>query len=264
MLPSMESMRHERQRLHAPWARLSLGIGVFVALGSAACDPTDGGAREGPADPTTTPSTCAAPSGVSASPSNIEEIVELVNGLVAAQAKPVTLPCVVESLKRPIGVLAAISTFSLQPSAGPGSPRIFLFSGDLVATVVPGKGQDLLELAERTTETRSLKAELEFPLEVALSGSEPYARIRRADGTVCAACHGGEVPAAERAGALSFESDILRPLATQEVPLAQIQSEALACDVAAEPERCALLTAVFGHGETYPQYFSAQANTFGL
>jgi hypothetical protein len=140
---------------------------------------------------------------------------------------------------------------------------MFLFSGNLVVTVASGKGHDLLEVGEPTSETRSVKAELGFPIASKLSATAPYQRIAAVPGTVCAACHGDEQRAAESMAEGAFESDILRPLPSQEVPLDLVRAAAESCDSAQEPERCALFRAVFDHGDVSPRRLSEQAKTFG-
>jgi hypothetical protein len=198
---------------------------------------------------------------VSASPGDVDELVTYVNALGAEHAFPLTLSCVVESLDRPLGILAARSDFSLQPAFDVRSPRFFLCSGSLVMTVVPtGIGRDLLELGTEVSEVRSIKAEIVFPLQGPLPPVEPYEHIFHDGQTSCAACHGTERSRQLPTGT-AFESDVLRPLASQEVDLAFARDEYVRCDPAQDKERCAILSSIFAHGELQPRAFSPNAKT---
>lgn len=66
-----------------------------------------------PTDPQT-PRRCVAPPGISAAPSSIAAAVALINAL----PPPVTVACFVESLDRPLQVVATASDLSAQPAAG--------------------------------------------------------------------------------------------------------------------------------------------------
>ena len=72
---------------------------------------------------------CRAPSSVSNAPQSIAETVTLINAL----PKPLTLPCFLESLARPLEMSATFSVVSAQPAVGHRSPRVFLFLGPKVA-----------------------------------------------------------------------------------------------------------------------------------
>ena len=188
----------------------------------------------------------------------------MANAMVATGLQPVTLPCFLERLERPLAAMGVVSLFSLQPSVGKRSPRIFLFAGHLVMSVVPaGDGRNLLELAEYTRPTRSIKAEIQFPVRVTLSAREPYDRVRASAGekTVCGGCHRSEASAPEVSVTQGFESDVLRPRARDEVPLSSLLEETMNCDPALEPERCEMLNAIFGNGEVRSGAFSPDAPT---
>jgi hypothetical protein len=184
------------------------------------------------------------------------------NDLLAQGRPEVTLPCFVESLARPLGAVAVNSRFSAQPAAGPRSPRVFLFSGPLVVSVVPaGPAADLLELAEYVSPVRSIKAEIAFPRLAPASPTEPYDRIAATGGTVCGGCHRNEAAADAVDGIHAFVSDVLRPSPADEVPWSSVEDQAAACDSGAEPARCALFNAVLGHGPLEPRAFSPDAAT---
>ncbi|AKF10359.1 hypothetical protein [Sandaracinus amylolyticus] len=188
---------------------------------------------------------CVAPEGVSASPRTIDEVVALINALPS----PVTIPCFLEALDRPLYVEATLSRVSAQPAFGERSPRIFLFVGDLVLSIVPdGEGAPLLEMSEFVEETRSRKAELHMPIATPVSSAAPYERVLYETGTTCGGCHRSE----ERDETIDFTdafvSGALRPRDDDLVDLDALRSEWLACSPQEEPDRCAMLEALFAHG----------------
>ncbi|HEX6240870.1 MAG TPA: hypothetical protein VFZ61_08250, partial [Polyangiales bacterium] len=226
-------------------------------------DPWDAGeptAIDGGAD-AHEPARCRAPEGISPAPRTVADVVELLNAL----PRPVSLPCFLETLERPLAISATDSIFSLQPAEGTRSPRIFLHLDTLTLSVVPeGTGAPLLELAERRSPTTSLKAELAFPIEAPLSAASPYERLRFDDRlTNCGVCHQGESPAEDVNLPLAMLSQALRPRDDQRVPLERLRAEASSCDAAQEPERCALLDALFGPAPAPRDgAFPATYNTF--
>ena len=205
---------------------------------------------------------CVSPAGAPSSPRSIAEVVDLLN----AMPKPVTLPCFLDSLTGALPMQAANSVFSAQPAVGRRSPRIFLFLDPLVLSVVPaGNGSQLLEFGERRGEDQSLKAELEFPITSELDTASPFARLPF-DETIssCGFCHQHEVAAPEIDVPFAMISPAMRPRPAQRVPLAELQAELDACDPEVEPDRCAMLDALFGRDAppiewdfpaTYPTFF---------
>src|SRR5438105_806995 len=120
------------------------------------------------------PSACRPTGGASGSPRTIVEVVALANAL----PHPLPLTCFLESLDRPLELHAALSTISLQPAPSPRSPRIFLFTGDVIMSVVPdGLGQSQLEMGQLVTADRSVKAELRFPITEPLAPDYPFAHV---------------------------------------------------------------------------------------
>ena len=252
---------------HMPtWPALLLGCLIFVvgcdaSVASAVSTPADSAA---PADSSSASdasrlpvSGCVPRLGVSGTPSTIEDVIDLAHVLFGASDGELTLPCLVESLDRPLGTLAVDSLFSAQPAAGRNNPRIFLFTRALVMSVVPaGEGRNVIELSQLTSPTRGIKAEIPFPLHAPIPATLPFDRIRYGSGTYCGGCHAGEVPASQISTAEAFESDILRPRPAEEVPLSAVAAQAASCDRQQDARRCDLLTAVFGHGEIYRQEFS--------
>lgn len=268
-------------------AKLSVLAGLALAASACGSSPPassspDAGApraETGAPDATTTPdddtaeptdamgapdagTACAPSAGVSASPSSIADAVALMNDLLAQGRSQVTIACFVESLARPLGVLAVNSVLSAQPADGPHNPRVFLFSRNLVLSVVPdGRASSLLELAEYVSPVRSIKAEIVFPRVAPTSLTSTYNRIVGTGGTVCGACHRDEMAADNVDGLNAFVSNVLRPREADEVPLSSVETEAAACDHAAQPERCAIFDAILAHGSVQRQTFSPDAPT---
>lgn len=211
------------------------------------------GSPRGAVDAAPETARCLPAGAVPGTPASIAEVVALVNAL----PRPVSVACFLESLARPLQVHANRSVFSFQPAVGTRSPRVFLFLGDgLIATVVPdGGGRDLLELGQFVDDKRTLKAELKFPVAAEVSDAEPFERVRDRAGTTCRACHFGEERAPEIGYAEAFTSAALRPDPRSSVELEVLRGEDAACDRAAEPARCALLRALFGHGELQARDF---------
>ena len=177
---------------------------------------------------------------------NTTSIVEVVDTL-NAMPKPIDLPCFVQHLAGPLAVDATMSNLSLQPAAGRRSPRIFVLLEPLIVSIVPqGTGRDLLEMGERRRETRSLKAEIAFPVTTDLERASPFEHVMfGTELTSCAFCHGSETPVADISFTAAFESDAFRPLPSNRVSVDELRSELAACDPESEPYRCSLLDALF-------------------
>lgn len=237
--------------LNARWA-------VVACLGGVACSGSP------PAPPVTSDmaSLCAPSPGISGAPSSIADAIALANDLLARHPDGLTIPCFVQSLDRPLGMLAVNSVFSAQPAGGPRSPRTFLFTGNLVMSVVPsGPAVHSVELAEYVLPTRSIKAEIGFPLQAPLTGAQPYDRIRSGNGTWCSGCHLDEAQTDSVTITEAFATNVLRPRPIDVVPLSFVADQASTCDNTVEPERCALLNALLGHGAIEPREFSPDART---
>jgi len=188
---------------------------------------------------------CKPAAGVSGSPKTIEEAVALINSL----PKPVTVACFVASLDRPLKASLTNSTTSAQPSVGSRSPRIFIVIDKLNISVTPeGLGQDLVEFSYMVSETMSVKAELEFPVMDNLTAQAPYSRIRYGKATTCGVCHGVESRYVNVAFAEAYYSLAFQPQKNTKVSLESFRSEAAKCNAAAEPKRCAIISAFFNAG----------------
>lgn len=199
---------------------------------------------------------CAPAPGTTGAPSSIAETVALVNGL----PKPTSLPCFLEALERPLRLVATQSLFSAQPAVGSRSPRIFLFMDGIIHSIVPeGSARNLLEMGEVTSPGSSIKAELEFPIFGDITLATAFERLPFNDITTCGVCHNGHVPALGIEGA--FESEALRPAEGELVPLAGLEEQARSCDAELEPERCAMLGALFQHGDVIAAEFPDSLRT---
>ena len=194
---------------------------------------------------------CRPPVGTNGSPQTIEDAVTLLNAL----PKPTSIPCFLESLDRPLHASATSNTISAQPAFSAASPRIFLRLGQLVLSVVPeGDASHLIEFSYLLEgDARSIKGELSLPLTQAVPASAPYEHVLSTDasgrgGTVCGLCHGPEERVQSIDFTAAFSSVAFRPNPNSRVPLEALTQAQKSCDVAAQPERCAVLTALFGHG----------------
>ena len=187
---------------------------------------------------------CAAIAG--AAPQTIADVVARIDQLPVP-----SIPCLVASLPRPLALVASISPVSAQPSTGPDNPRIFILNDTLTLSVLPaGPGQDVLELGERVTPLRSLKAELHFPIERPVPASKPYEGLAEEGQTfsVCGSCHGDEQAHATIPGA--FVSNMLRPARYADSDIADVSALRAACDDRdGEAPQCEMLRALFDYGQ---------------
>jgi len=228
---------------------LLLGAALFCA---SACGPAPTPTPEpepqaslptAPADPRR----CKPAPGTTGAPSTLEQAIELANGLPF----PVTAECFVEALDRPLRIEATRSRDSLQPAEGPRSPRVFLWGADafVISIVLDGPARDLIEFGHFVTPTRTIKAELQFPLSAPTSAQAALDRVRNPEHpriTRCLVCHEREQDEPSRPGAIS--SLALRPRAPTLVDLASLRAEHQRCDRETEPDRCRWLDALFTHG----------------
>ena len=130
----------------------------------------------------------------------------------------------------------------------------------IIQSIVPeGTPSNLLEMGEATTPGSSIKAELEFPITENITLATAFERLPLDNITTCAVCHNGHVPVLGIDGA--FESEVLRPADRELVPLADLEAEARSCDGELEPERCAMLGALFQHGEVIDAEFPRSVRT---
>lgn len=195
---------------------------------------------------------CVMPESVSRSPKTIEEVVNLIN----ASPKPLSVPCFLESLQRPLKVTLTNNPSSAQPAVGERSPRVFILSGKLFISVVPeGLGSELVELSFQTAVDRTIKAEIAFPVVGEITQQAPFDRIQFNGGTACVGCHTNEQPASEISYANAFSSKAFQPIKSTIVSLSKFKSELSICNNVLEPKRCSMLRALFNHGEVQSQDF---------
>jgi hypothetical protein len=209
---------------------------------------TSAGGVIGGGEDTRDPGACATPKDVSGRPTTIGEAMILMNSL----PRPTTLACFLQALERPLSIYATSSALSLQPSPGARSPRTFIINKPLVMSIVfDGKAEIALELGYRTTATRSVKTEILFPLTTDVTYGNLFDEVREGENrTKCSACHIAEVSTVTPTLPMDvFESDIFPPYDNLEVDVESLRGERAICDAAAEPERCALLSALFDFGD---------------
>jgi len=192
--------------------------------------------------------TCFAPEGMG-NPQTIEDAVRLINAL----EPPVTVPCFLESLDRPIVVEASKSIQSAQPAFGPNNPRFLIHRGELVISAVPkGDGRPIVEFSVEvpTGSGESVKGEVVFPVTEELPLDAAYTQIQsELGGTKCVHCHIGEeaTDLTEADGAfVSFRLDTLRRNRVEPEYIDWFYGE---CDPDKEPDRCAVLDSILGFGE---------------
>lgn len=240
--------RRWRQRVFATVAMAVLATGCGASNGSA------------PVPPNEPPRDCVPSGGATGSPGTIEEAVALINSL----PRPTSVACLVESLDRPLRLSATESDFSAQPAHGRRSPRIFLFSGPLILSVVPdGPGAEVVEFSQFDDSGRSIKGELAFPVEAEVAPEAPYTKVMfQPELTHCGLCHADEQPAYRVGNAWAYSSRALRPVDSTLVPLEELRREASTCDASVEPERCRLLQELFEHGTPRAHSFPASFSTF--
>ena len=201
----------------------------MAILGAAACAP-ERPAPQGP-DP------CVG----SATPHSIDAVVAHLNRL----PRPVTAPCVVRSLARPLQVEATSDPLSAQPADGPDSPRFFFEMGHFrIALVATGEGANVIEFGEGVDALHSIKGELPLPITAEIAPADPHEQIADARyGTGCAVCH-VEQEARPDGG---WSSIVIRPEADSLVDLDHLARQVPDCALEDDPEdaRCALILAIF-------------------
>jgi len=198
-------------------------------------------------------------------PQSIEELTAFINAL----PKPLDLSCFLKSLKRPLYVNATSSKLSAQPAGSASSPRIFIFKGDLIISIVPdGEGSKILEFSEIVNSVRTIKGEVALPINEDLSKTDPFLRINNQDKTSCSGCHSSERFESEIDGVPVYSSLAFKPATAREVSLQSLRELEFQCQSLNEKsERCLNLKSLFLSGEVshipFPEDFILFLNTFG-
>lgn len=262
----------DRKRLAVAWPSFAV-VAASACLGLAACGsddatspsaPSAAGAGGGATTPGPNPlgrARCQAPAGVNAAPHSVEETVDLLNAL----PKPTSVACFVESLARPLEVYATSSPFSAQPAFSTRSPRLFIKLDKLwLSVVIDGESSYLVEFGVLIDEQamRSLKGELQLPLDAPVTHSAPFDRVRYETGTVCGLCHLDEHQEPSISYATAFASNAFRPRPDSRVSVDGLRIENRLCDWQAEPHRCEMLSAVFDGGMVNEVQFPPSMRTF--
>lgn len=207
---------------------------------------------------------CRPSPGTNGSPRTVEAAIQLLNGL----PKPTNVACFVESLDRPLAIVATSSTSSAQPALSKRSPRVFIRLEPLwLSIVIDGDSSLLVEFGQITENSaagaplRSLKGELKLPLTENVLPSASYDRVRFGQATVCSACHTNEQRALGSSSA-AFTSTAFRPRPETRVAVDALRLEDTACNWASEPHRCEMLSALFQGGRVDEVEFPSTMSTF--
>ncbi|MER2560546.1 MAG: hypothetical protein ABTQ32_07510 [Myxococcaceae bacterium] len=193
-----------------------------------------------------------------AAPQSVDDVIARINAL----PMPVSVACFTASLPRPLSLVATSSRFSAQPAGSAEDPRLFLFTGTAILSIVTGgDGKDLLEVGELVTPSRTLKAEFKFPVTAPITREAGYAHLDYIPAsTTCGLCHSAEQ--AHPAHPMARVSLALRPPARTSVSLEKTRSFASACDRETQRDRCLRWASVFGFGEVVDGVFPAEFGDF--
>jgi len=204
---------------------------------------------------------CSAPAGFGIS--DVQSVVDWLN----AMPKPVTLPCFIASLPRPLNLQPAFSEFSAQSSPDLHNPRVFLFFDKLILTVAIDQDfaeapHPLLEMSYLLDEQNLIttKAELKFPILDSLLPATPYTGLSFNDRiSQCSFCHPDESVFSRLNDIPIYQSAMLKP--THPLPINQLYQERSTCGADENLHRCAMLSSIVDHGELILSQFPARART---
>ncbi|MBL8936859.1 MAG: hypothetical protein JNM69_20030 [Archangium sp.] len=191
-------------------------------------------------------------------PQSVDDVIARINAL----PMPVSVACFTASLPRPLSLVATSSRFSAQPAGSAEDPRLFLFTGNAVLSIVTGgDGKDLLEVGELVTPSRTLKAEFKFPVTSPITREAGYAHLDYIpSSTTCGLCHSGEQP--HPAHPMARVSLALRPPARTSVTLESARRFASSCDRETQRDRCLRWASVFGFGAVADGAFPPEFGDF--
>jgi len=212
---------------------------------------------------------CASPENLTLT--DIESTVDWIN----AMPKPVKVDCFIKSLPRPILINATRNGISAQPAVGARSPRIFIniYNTDLLLSTVPDQDRDPdltaeeeehpLELSFLTSDTRSIKAEIMFPVLEDINYGTSYDHIRLdGGGSACRACHAEETSAGFFDDVEYFESQALKPYPEASVSLSALRTENDTCVAETEPFRCSIFSSILDYGSVFWYNFPVAMDEF--
>ena len=133
-----------------------------------------------------------------------------------------------------------------------------------LSVAVDGDGKNLIEFGELSSdELRSLKGELKLPLADVIPATLPFDRVIDGDrGTLCGACHRQESLDHVEGTSQIFSSAAFRPDPVTRVSLDSLRAQATSCDWQAQPDRCDLLSSLFGGGDVVDEDFPPSMETF--
>lgn len=194
------------------------------------------------------------------SPQNINQAIDLINSL----PKPVSIPCFIQALNRPLRVNTTSSILSVQPAVGTINPRVFMMIGKLVMSVAPaGDGKDLLEFSFMYNDTQSLKGEILFPVSSNLSYTEPYVQVETGGQSSCSGCHVEEVLDTSVVGTTAYLSKALKPAANRNVPVNSFYQQSYLCDFNNDKTyRCQVIRSLFENGTLIQASFPSGTPTY--
>lgn len=199
---------------------------VVALMACVACgaDPSSGGAAD--------------PCRGDAAPDSLEAFEAHVDTLPS----PVTVPCVIRSLARPLRLVGTTDTFSAQPADGVESPRVFVLLDQLTVSVVPtGEGAPLIELGEHVDGRSTRKGELVLPARTPLAPGAVLEQVADPDaGTTCAVCHTEQVPHPNG----GWTSVALRPRPAHRVTVSDLRWASQPCWRQDAPARCGVIEAL--------------------
>ncbi len=177
---------------------------------------------------------------------------------VNALPRPVSVPCLIAALPRPLRLNGANSVASAQLSPDPRTPRLFILLGRLIVTLngaaFPSAMAETVEFSELVGDGMfSVKGELAFPLTAGATLANAYDHMLPggAAPTICAECHDGEAHAGDAYPATAYKSLALRPSSAHATDQAELLKIAAKCVTTwGESERCAKLRATQSGGES--------------
>lgn len=160
----------------------------------------------------------------------IVDAVALINKL----PKPLSIPCFVAAIPRPIELAATVSSFSAQPAKDKVHPRYIIHTKGLLITVAAeGFGKTHVEFGELTADsTESVKGDLTFPVKEEVGPEAPYVEFFDKTGgkSSCALCHANERLVGNGYPAEATISEALAPPPDKVLMRYDVESLGTACE----------------------------------